>query len=56
MDKREVVYGNPAEKKHSVRYFAMDKNAPMESVYIVKETFNGKKFPSKIKITIEEVL
>lgn len=54
MNKKEVVYGNPAEKKHSVRYFALDKNAPMESVYVAKETFGSEKYPNKIKITVEE--
>jgi hypothetical protein len=54
MDKKEFLLGNPSEKKHSVRYYALDKNAPMESVYVTKEAFGSQQYPAKIKITIEE--
>lgn len=53
MEKVSVVLGSPQEKKHSVRYFPLDKNdETVDSVYIAKSAL-GKPWPEKVRMTFE---
>ena len=53
MEKTVVVFPIREDKKHSVCYKATDREAAIQSVYIMR-TALGKPVPSKVKITIEE--
>jgi hypothetical protein len=54
MKARIITLVKNSEKKHSVRYDATAKDSPITAVYIMKSAFEGKDYPDKIKVTIEE--
>lgn len=56
MARIEVVLGTPQEKKHSIRYDALSGDAAVSTVYIFKKALPKEGIPTKVKITIEEVL
>lgn len=51
-----ILLNNPVDKKHSVCYKAHDKEAPVQSIYLMRSAFKPEKAPKTIKVTIEEVL
>ena len=54
MTKQEIIFGKPSLKKHSIRYFAIEEKAAIESIY-VKNEYLGTPPPKQIKMTLEEV-
>ena len=53
MDKQIITFGKPDGKKHSVRYYAEEENAAIESIYVRREQL-GTPVPKKLKVVIEE--
>lgn len=53
MEKKEIVFGNPDGKKHSVRFFAEQDDPAIDSIYVRREHL-GSPIPKKLKVTIEE--
>ena len=53
MEKQTIRLINPEGKKHSVRYYASDKDAAVESVY-VRRSHRGNTIPTLLLLTIEE--
>ena len=43
------------EPKHSVRYDAVEKDAPVQSIYLMRTALKDGNKPNTIKITIEGV-
>lgn len=41
-----------SEKKHSVRYDAIDKDAAVQSLYLMKSSFTNAAIPQTITITV----
>jgi hypothetical protein len=54
MTKQEIIFGRPDPKKHSIRYFALDEKAIIESIYVRKEHL-GTPVPKQLKMTLEEI-
>jgi hypothetical protein len=54
MEKQEIIFDVPEGKKHSVCYKTKDKEAAIQSVYIMRHSL-GTPVPKVVKITIEEV-
>lgn len=42
-----------SEKKHSIRYDAVDKDAPVSSVYVMRKDIPDKAYPQNIVIKVE---
>lgn len=55
MDKKVMVLTDAVDKKHSVCYKAKDKDAAVQSVYLMRTAFKPGKAPKAIRVTIEEV-
>ena len=53
MTKQEITFGKPDPKKHSVRYYALEEKAAIESIYVRKEQL-GTPVPKQLKMTLEE--
>jgi hypothetical protein len=55
MKKQEMMFSRPDGKKHSVRYYAENKeDAAIESIYVRREQL-GNPVPKRLQMTLEEV-
>ena len=54
MEKQVMTFVRPDGKKHSVRFFAEEKDAAIESIYVRREQL-GTPIPKKLQMTLEEV-
>jgi hypothetical protein len=53
MEKQVITFVKPDGKKHSVRYYAVEEKAAIESIYVKREQL-GSRIPDKLIVTIEE--
>ena len=53
MEKKEIVFDLAEPKKHSICFKTTEKDAPIQSVYLMRTAF-GAEEPKRIKITVEE--
>ena len=56
MDKKVMVLSDGVDKKYSVCYKAKDKDAAVQSIYLMRTAFKPGKAPKDIRLTIEEVI
>jgi len=54
MEKREIIFDIPEDKKHSVCYKTAQADPAITSIYVQRSAL-GKPTPKKIKVTIEEI-
>ena len=54
MEKIEIVFNKPEDKKHSICYKTDQEDPAVSAVYVMRKHL-GKPTPKKIKVTIEEV-
>jgi len=54
MEKQEIIFDRPEDKKHSVCYKTTQTDPAIVSIYIQRSAL-GTPVPKKVKITIEEV-
>ena len=54
MEKQVVIFDIAEPKKHSICFKSKDKDAAVQSVYLMRTAFGGED-PKRIKITVEEI-